>query len=352
MFILARLPRPQFARVTIPDDPRLDLARRWLSIELGLGPYTLAPASSDASFRRYFRVTVGDDTLILMDAPPEKEDSRPFIDLAGRLAEAGVSVPRVLEVNGGQGFLLLTDLGSTPYLATLGANTRDRLYGDALDALLRMQTLVRTEGLPVYDERLLRFELGIFREWFLARHLGLSLTDARARALTRAEDELVAAALEQPSGFVHRDYHSRNLMVLAEGNPGVLDFQGALVGPVTYDLVSLLRDCYIAWPPEYVVGTALAFQRRLEAAGVLPETAPATFLRWFDLMGVQRHLKAVGIFARLNHRDGKPHYLGDIPRTLGYVREVASRRPELRGLADMLGAVGQRIADLATAASP
>jgi hypothetical protein len=329
--------------VTFPDDPRLDLARRWLSDDLGLDGYTLAPASSDASFRRYFRVTMGGNTLILMDAPPEKEDSRPFVVLARRLGESGVSVPRVLEADLDRGFLLLTDLGSTHYLAALEEGSRDSLYGDALDALLRMQAGVPTEGLPTYDERLLRFELGIFREWFLARHLGLSLTDAESGALAEAEDALVASALEQPRGFVHRDFHSRNLMVLPQGNPGVLDFQGALIGPVTYDLVSLLRDCYIDWPPEYVDATALGFQRRLEASGVLPETAPETFLRWFDLMGVQRHLKAIGIFARLSHRDGKPHYLGDIPRTLGYVRQVAARRPEIGPLLDLFTDIGSAL---------
>lgn len=327
--------------MTPPADSRLDLARRWLSEELRLGDFALAPASSDASFRRYFRVSRDAGTLILMDAPPEREDSRPFLDLAARIAAAGVTVPRVLAVDLDLGLLLLTDLGDTHYLSAIaGGASREPLYADALDALLAMQTRVPTGGIPAYDERLLRFELGIFREWYLGRHLGVSLSAAQDRGLAEAEDVLVAAGLEQPHTFVHRDYHSRNLMVLTEGNPGVLDFQGAVVGPVTYDLASLLRDCYVAWPADWVTDTALGYQRRLQEAGVLPETDPPEFLRWLDLTGAQRHLKAVGIFARLHHRDGKPHYLADIPRTLGYVREAAARRPEIGGLLDLLDEVG------------
>lgn len=332
---------PPSARPSAPPDARLDLARRWLSGELGFGDYTLAPASSDASFRRYFRVTRDGESLILMDAPPEREDSRPFVELAARLAAAGVTVPRVLATDLARGLLLVTDLGSTHYLAALtGGESPQRLYGDALEALLRMQTAVPTRGLPAYDEGLLRRELGVFREWYLGRHLGVTLTPDQARGLAAAEDALVGGALEQPRAFVHRDYHSRNLMLLAEGNPGVLDFQGALVGPVTYDLVSLLRDCYVAWDTDFVRETALGYGRRLEAAGVIPRTDPEVFLRWLDLTGAQRHLKAAGIFARLHHRDGKPHYLADIPRTLGYVREVAGRRAELGGLGELLEQVG------------
>jgi hypothetical protein len=320
------------------------LALEWLPHALGAKDFTVAPASSDASFRRYFRVGVGGRTFILMDAPPGREDSAGFVDLAGRLAETGVTVPEILAADLERGFLLLTDLGSTHYLAALDDATRDRLHGDALDALFAMQTGVRTEGLPAYDERLLRAELGIFREWLLVRHLGLELPPSGARALAGAEDLLVVSALAQPRLFVHRDYHSRNLMVLPEGNPGVLDFQGALVGPVTYDLASLLRDCYIAWPPAYVEATALVYQQRLEAAGLLPRVPAERFLRWLDLTGAQRHLKAAGIFARLHHRDGKPHYLGDIPRTLGYVREVATRQPDLAGLLPLLDQVAERLA--------
>ncbi len=259
-----------------PPDARLDLARRWLSEELRLGDFTLTPASSDASFRRYFRVSRDAGPLILMDAPPDREDSRPFLDLAARLATTGVTVPRVLAADLGYGLLLLTDFGDTHYLSALaGGAPPGRLYGDALDALLAMQTRLSTRGLAAYDERLLRVELGIFREWYLARHLGVALTPGQEQGLSAAEHALVSTALEQPRTFVHRDYHSRNLMVLAEGNPGVLDFQGALIGPVTYDLVSLLRDCYVAWPAEWVAETALVYQRRLEGAGVLPETDPS-----------------------------------------------------------------------------
>jgi hypothetical protein len=322
-----------------PDatDPRLEAGRLWLADVVELRDFELAPASSDASFRRYFRVRMGPESVILMDAPPGREDGRPFVDLAGRLGAAGVSVPRVLAADLAQGFLLLTDLGQTPYLTALDDASRDRLYGDALDALLVMQSRVPARGLPEYDEGLLRLELGVFREWYLVRHLGLALSPEEDRGLSEAEDALVAAVLEQPRTFVHRDYHSRNLMVLPEGNPGILDFQGALHGPVTYDLVSLLRDCYIAWPREWVAREALRHAERLTAGGMMPRVSPATFLRWLDLTGAQRHLKAAGIFARLHHRDGKPHYLADIPRTLAYVREVAARHRELEGLSRLLG---------------
>lgn len=323
----------------LPSDPRLALAHAWLAETLGAG-YSLAPASSDASFRRYFRVSRGDESWILMDAPPEREDSRPFVEIAARLREAGVTVPRVLAANLDLGFLWLTDLGVTHYLAALTPGSRDRLYGDALGALLTMQTRVAPAGLPGYDQRLLRLELGLFREWYLGRHLGMSLGARAAEALAGVEDRLVAAALAQPRCFVHRDYHSRNLMVLERGNPGVLDFQGAVHGPLTYDLVSLLRDCYIAWPEDYVREAALRHLQALRGAGLAQGVAPAQFLEWLDLMGVQRHLKAIGIFARLYHRDGKPHYLDDIPRTLGYVRQVSTRRAALGPLADLIEGLG------------
>jgi hypothetical protein len=320
------------------SDHRLDAATAWLDATLGTVAYTLAAASGDASFRRYFRVTTRAGTAILMDAPPEKEDCRPFVALAERLDAVGVTVPRVIAAELEAGFLLLTDLGSTHYLSALSEGTRGRLYGDALDALLAMQQRVGATGLPAYDERLLRLELGIFREWYLGRHLGLVLGERLDRALAAVEDRLVRSALSQPRTFVHRDYHSRNLMVLPSHNPGILDFQGALAGPVTYDLVSLLRDCYIAWPPDYVEATAIAQLARMRDTGIVAGVSDTRFLEWLDLMGVQRHLKAVGIFARLFHRDGKPHYLPDIPRTLQYVREVVARRAGLEALGEVLDA--------------
>ncbi len=311
---------------------RLEAIRRWLTQELGYREYALEPASTDASFRRYFRVTRDGDSRIVMDAPPDKEDSRPFVDIARRLREAGLSAPEVLASDLDRGFLLLTDLGDRLYLAELGDDTCERLYGDAMAALALMQARVGTSGLPAYDEKLLIFELSLFPDWFLSRHLGLSLSGAERSVLTTAFQRLAANALAQPRVFVHRDYHSRNLMVLPEANPGILDFQGAVEGPITYDLVSLLRDCYVSWSEMDVQRWLADFMDRLRGEGSLETVEHTTFRRWFDWMGLQRHLKAIGIFARLQHRDGKPGYLADIPRTLDYVLGVTGRYRELADL--------------------
>jgi aminoglycoside/choline kinase family phosphotransferase len=309
---------------------RLEQLKRWLDSELEFTDYTLAPASSDASFRRYFRVVHEGASFIVMDAPPEKEDSRPFIRVARQLVDAGLNAPEVLDEDPGRGFLLLSDLGSTPYLSALDETTVERLYGDALGALATLQTCT-CDGLPPYARELLMREMELFREWLAGRHLGIELDDARHALLDTAFELLADNALAQPQVFVHRDYHSRNLMVTRRNNPGILDFQDAVCGPVTYDLVSLLRDCYIAWPRARVEDWALGYQELALQTGILREEHedPGTFLRWFDLMGVQRHLKASGIFARLNHRDGKPGYLADIPRTLGYITAMADRHPAL-----------------------
>jgi aminoglycoside/choline kinase family phosphotransferase len=234
------------------------------------------------------------------------------------------------------GFLALSDLGDRLYLAELDGQSVDRLYGDALAALAVIQSRGPLAGLPIYDAPFLQRELEIFREWFVGHHLGLEFSAEDQAAWGRACDALVANALEQPQVCVHRDYHSRNLMINESQNPGILDFQDAVVGPVTYDLVSLLKDCYIQWPQERVTGWALGYLRLAIESGVLPALDPTRFLRWFDLMGAQRHLKAAGIFARLHHRDGKPDYLQHIPRTLGYVREVCARYPELSDLGRLL----------------
>jgi N-acetylmuramate 1-kinase len=324
---------------TGPGDPRLDLLRHWLEHELGWPDAGLAPASADASFRRYFRVTRLDGTCIAMDAPPDKEDVEPYLKVAGMLVDVGVNAPKVLARNATDGFLLLTDLGSTTYLAELADRARaGDLYHDAIDALVRIQAGgARHAGqLPPYDEKLLRFEMSLFPDWLLGRHLGLQLDDSERGQLSGVFDRLVVAALEQPRVFVHRDYHSRNLMVCAGSNPGVLDFQDAVHGPLTYDLVSLLRDCYVAWPQDQVVAWALEFRRGASAAGLGVGTDEAQFLRWFDLMGVQRHLKASGIFARLWHRDGKAGYLPDVPRTLTYIEQVCARHADLAPLGDLV----------------
>ena len=311
---------------------RLEQLKRWLESELDFSEYTLNPASADASFRRYFRVVHQGESFIVMDAPPEKEDSRPFIDISRMLFDVGLNVPAVIDDDLQQGFLLLSDLGSRPYLDELNNETVERLYGDALSALATIQTCIPGDtDLPPYDRTLLLKEMALFSEWLLGKHLGITLGPTQTAVIDAAFSQLADNALEQPQVCVHRDYHSRNLMITEQNNPGILDFQDAVVGPVTYDLVSLLRDCYIDWPRAQVEDWALGYQELALQSGILREEHedPVRFLRWFDLMGMQRHLKAAGIFARLNHRDGKPGYLEDIPRTLGYVVEVASRYEEL-----------------------
>jgi len=313
----------------------------WAGEQLGWSNVELKPASADASFRRYFRVERDGNSYILMDAPPEKEDCAPFVRVSRLLRELGLHVPEVMAEDV-RGFLLLSDLGHRQYLAELNECTVDRLYGDALGALATLQSCVVADcGLPAYDRELLLFEMSLFRDWLLEAHLGLQLDDTERAGLTRIFDTLADSALQQPAVCVHRDYHSRNLMVSDYHNPGILDFQDAVIGPMTYDLVSLLRDCYISWSRERVEDWALGYYELARQTGILrPDQADEQqFLRWFDWMGVQRHLKAAGIFARLNHRDGKPGYLQDIPRTLGYVQEVCTRYPEL----EELGVLAQQV---------
>ncbi len=320
-------------------DSRLESLKQWVAEVLALREYELRPASSDASFRRYFRVSASGASYIVMDAPPERENCRRYIEVARRFQALGLNVPEILEQDLDRGFLLIGDLGQEMYLAALNEATVERLYGDALAALAILQAGIFTDSafLPVYDAPLLRRELEIFREWYLGRHLGLRLDAGQDAVLDRTFEALIQSALEQPRVWVHRDFHSRNLMVTAVNNPGILDFQDAVQGPVTYDLVSLLRDCYIAWPQARVEVWAMRHFDQARVAGLLPvEADPVRFLRWFDLMGVQRHLKAAGIFARLLHRDGKPGFLADIPRTLGYVLEVSGRHPDLQGLHEFL----------------
>lgn len=317
---------------------REQLLREWLDTVLPAPLTGMAPASSDASFRRYFRVWYDGQTRIVMDAPPDKEDCRPFVAIAQALRGLGLNAPEVLAGDLDQGLLLLTDLGGRQYLAELDERSVSGLYGDALDALARLQTGGDPSSplLPPYDSALLHREMGLFRDWFLGRQLGFNLREDEHQVLDHTFALLADNALEQPKVWVHRDYHSRNLMVTDPDNPGVLDFQDAVVGAVTYDLVSLLRDCYVAWPRKQVESWALAHRARLRTLGMSGLDDAEQFLRWFDLMGTQRHLKAIGIFARLNLRDGKPGYLRDIPRTLGYVLAVADRYPDLAALRAML----------------
>lgn len=326
-----------------PHDSRLEQLEQWLTGLFEARDFDVTTASADASFRRYFRVTRGDQTWIAMDAPPGKEDMEPYIRIAAMLVDVGVNAPRVLERNLKDGFLLNSDLGSRTYLMELesGADA-DRLYDDALAALVRIQAHGQRHAaqLPAYDDALLRREMGLFPEWFCGRHLGLQPQGDHAAAMAEVFDALTAEALKQPRVFVHRDYHSRNLMVCdganQGANPGVLDFQDAVTGPVTYDLVSLLRDCYVAWPLERVHGWVARFRDSALRRGVNAGRNEQEFRRWFDFMGVQRHLKAIGIFARLWHRDGKPGYLKEIPRTLNYVRTVSCEYSELQFLQSFL----------------
>ncbi|MCG2635193.1 MAG: phosphotransferase [Gammaproteobacteria bacterium] len=315
-------------------DSRLQALTRWLK-KLDPTPFTLTAVSGDASFRRYFRVSRNVSSQIAMDAPPEQEACGPFITIAQALRSAGVNAPEILGQAPDQGFLLLSDFGDNQYLDALDEDTAEPLYSDALTTLLRIQS-APPPNLPPYDETLLLREMTLFSDWFLGKHLGLSAEQIPLH-LPALFGQLAASALEQPQVWVLRDYHSRNLMVVEQDNPGVLDFQDAVVGPITYDLVSLLRDCYIAWPEQRVRDWALAHRQQLIRASQLDATVTdGQFLTWFDLMGVQRHLKAIGIFARLNHRDGKPGYLADIPRTLNYIIQVSRRYDELTRFSNWL----------------
>ena len=320
-------------------DARLALIHGWLSHELRLPRPRIEVASSDASFRRYFRVWAPASTYIVMDAPPEKEDVRPYLKVSQLLEDLGAHVPHVHAADVERGLLLLEDLGTTPYLQRLErGGDSELLYADALAALANIQLhgAAACAQLPPYGRGELARELALMPEWFLGRHLALTLSAAEAELLAAAFEFLIVEALAQPQVFVHRDYHARNLMVVAERNPGIIDFQDALCGPVGYDLVSLLKDCYIAWPRARVESWVSAFRARLLAGGGPAGASQAQFLRWFDLIGVQRHIKVLGIFCRLWYRDGKPGYLPDLPRTLDYVREASSRYPELAPLGRFL----------------
>ena len=317
---------------------RQTLLENWLAEQCGFSDFRLEPASEDASFRRYFRVHLADgSTRIVMDAPPDQEDCGPFLAVAGQLSDAGVHAPAVHAHDLEQGFVLLEDLGDRSYLAALDEESVERLYGDAMGALMSMQACIDPRGLPDYDRALLMSEMELFREWLLEVHLSTALTGDESRMLDESFALLADSALEQPQVFVHRDYHSRNLMAEVSPNPGVLDFQDAVSGPVTYDVVSLLRDCYVKWPKQQVLEWAWGYFQLAVHSGVMREEHEEDFMRWFDLMGVQRHLKAAGVFARLYHRDCKPGYLRDIPRTLEYVVEVGREYPELELLAAFVG---------------
>ncbi len=355
---------------------RLAALDAWLASTLAGRAYTLAPASADASFRRYFRVSLereahGARTLIAMDAPPPMEDCRPYVHVARLLVDAGVNAPRVLAQDLDRGFLLLTDLGATTYLDALNASSAlreeaasagppqargapsgggarsalrgDDLYVDAIDALVRWQAATREGELPPYDEALLRRELDLFPDWYLAKHLGLAIDSATRETLERTFALVLANNVAQPRVYVHRDYHSRNLMV-SSPNPGVLDFQDAVEGPITYDLVSLLRDAYVAWDEERQIDWAVRYWERARKARLPVDADFGTFWRDFEWMGVQRQLKVLGIFARLWHRDGKAGYLADMPLVTAHLRGACRRYRAFDPLLRLLDAIEGRAA--------
>ncbi|HEV2611766.1 MAG TPA: phosphotransferase [Noviherbaspirillum sp.] len=328
-------------------DPRLIQLKQWLSALPGnpVKVDSIRPASSDASFRRYFRVdadsaaqsdTDGGATLIVMDAPPPQEDVRPFVHVAQLFGEAGVAVPRILAQDVDNGFLLLSDLGATTYLNELNHDTAHKLYLDAIGALVLIQAQSKPDVLPEYDRALLLRELMLFPDWYIGKHLGVTLNDKQTAELNKVFDALLANNLAQPQVYVHRDYHSRNLMVMQKGNPGILDFQDAVYGPITYDLVSLLRDAYIQWDEEMVLDWAIRYWELAKRAGLPVNSDIDAFYKDFEFMGVQRHLKVLGIFARLFHRDGKDAYLKDLPLVMEYTRKAAARYKELMPLVRLL----------------
>ena len=327
---------------TDSHDLRMTQLQQWLgTIDTPkLAITSLRPASADASFRRYFRVdtenTETGGSLIVMDAPPPQEDVKPFIHVADLFAATGVTVPRILAQDIGQGFLLLSDLGATTYLNQLNNDTAHKLYIDAIDALVLLQTQSKPEALPPYDRALLQRELQLFPDWYIGRHLKLTLNDEQNTSLNAVFDVLLANNLSQPQVYVHRDYHSRNLMVLPVGNPGILDFQDAVFGPITYDLVSLLRDAYIQWDEAMVLDWMIRYWERAKRAGLPVNPDIDSFYRDFEFMGLQRHLKVLGIFSRLAYRDGKDAYLRDIPLVMEYVMKTARRYRELIPLVRLL----------------
>lgn len=314
---------------------RLTALKQWLCSQYQLTSIKLDVVSGDASFRRYFRFNLNGVNHIAVDAPPAFEDSHPFVAVARQLLAQGVNVPQILRLDLEAGFMVLTDLGDTLLSTALNEQTCDALYQQAMQSLLHIQQA--DNQVPPYDEALLMREMQLFTDWYLTRHLQHALTFEQQQQLDETYHWLKNMALAQPQVFVHRDYHSRNLMLVPDGALGVIDFQDAVWGPITYDLVSLLRDCYVKWPLQQVQQWVQWYFHQLQQQGVLSsEVDSATFMRWFDLMGIQRHLKAAGIFARLNYRDGKSGYLNDIPRTVGYIIEVAEQYPELSGFAALL----------------
>ncbi|WP_333992046.1 aminoglycoside phosphotransferase family protein [Pseudomonas sp. S3(2024)] len=333
----------------MPDqDVRLQHLKVWLDEQLAIlfadqgwgavPPATLTAASSDASFRRYFRWEGAGRSFVVMDAPPPQENCKPFVDIAFLLAKSGINVPKIYAEDLERGFLLLNDLGNKTYLDVIDSENADALFSDALQALLAFQQLPMVAPLPSYDVALLRRELELFPEWYVKRELGVEFDAAQQQQWQAVSDLLIDSALAQPKVLVHRDYMPRNLM-LSEPNPGVLDFQDAVYGPVTYDVTCLFKDAFLSWPEERVRGWLESYWQQASALDIPVQADFEDFLRASDLMGVQRHLKVIGIFARICHRDGKPRYLADVPRFFAYIEAVLARRPELADLQALLASL-------------
>ena len=337
----------------MPDqDVRLQHLKVWLDQQLvtlyedeGWGvvpPATLTSASSDASFRRYFRWEGEGRTFVVMDAPPPQENCKPFVDIADLLRTSQINVPKIYAQDLERGFLLLNDLGNKTYLDVINSSNADELFKDAIEALLAFQQLPMKAPLPSYVVALLRRELELFPEWYVRRHLGVELNEQQLAAWQRVSTLLIDSALQQPQVLVHRDFMPRNLM-LSIPNPGVLDFQDAVYGPVTYDITCLFKDAFLSWPEERVRTWLRDYWELALPLGIPVGPDFEAFLRASDLMGVQRHLKVIGIFARICHRDGKPRYLADVPRFFSYIEAVLARRPELAELGELFHSLGQRV---------
>jgi aminoglycoside/choline kinase family phosphotransferase len=338
-------PQSDSAASSAAADPRLSQLTAWLA-PLGLVDIaTLRPASADASFRRYFRLDVVPAlrdklgaTLIAMDAPPERENVPAFVQVDELLRDAGVTVPAIVARKVEEGFLLLSDLGTTTYLQRLDVDNAAFMYSDAVDTLIKLQLASQPGVLPEFDRAFVMRELNLFPEWFLERHLNAQLTDVQRAQLDKVFEAIAANVLAQPQVFMHRDFHSRNLMFLDQGNPGVLDFQDAVYGPITYDLASLLRDAYIQWDEEFVLDWVVRYWQSAKRVGLPVNPDIDGLYRDFEYMALQRHLKILGIFCRLNYRDGKDGYMGDLATVLDYVRKTANRYIELKPLVRLLDA--------------
>jgi len=315
---------------------RFESLQDWLKEILDTSDFILKPASEDASFRYYYRLAIDNNTFIVMDAPPDQEDCKPFVMVSNILHACNVNVPIIHNINLEQGFLLLSDFGDDHYLNKLSNLTANKLYTDAIQTILSMQLCSDIKGLSKYNDALLRREMSLFTDWLLEKHMGLVLNNDQTNAIDALFNLLAANALEQPQVFVHRDFHSRNLMLTKEKNPGVIDFQDAVVGPITYDLVSLLKDCYIKWNTNEINGWVNFYLKEFAMHNSKLNIDREQFQRWFDLMGVQRHLKASGIFARLSHRDDKHGFLKDIPRTLSYIVDLSPVYKELSPLCQLI----------------